>query len=247
MDLLFFTQSEAQTIRIGTALAGLLRPGDIVALHGELGAGKTRLVRGIAHGMGVAPGEVSSPTYIIAQEYAIRTHGRGTRDCPRLVHVDAYRLRGEDELESTGWDRLTAPDEATGCAPILLIEWAERIPGAIAGFIQRADVTLAHAATEGAIKNEPAEGTGTRDIHVSMPDSWAQRAGFNEFARHQSLPANPDRPATRCRVTGRPVPADSPTYPFYDDKARLADLNRWFTGEYTIAREITPNDDDLTA
>ncbi|MEC9373298.1 MAG: tRNA (adenosine(37)-N6)-threonylcarbamoyltransferase complex ATPase subunit type 1 TsaE, partial [Planctomycetota bacterium] len=90
------TASEEETVALGARLGELLRAGDVVGLDGELGAGKTRLVRGIATGMGAPREMVHSPTYVLMNEYPTE------RGCA-LVHVDAYRLRGADDLESTGW------------------------------------------------------------------------------------------------------------------------------------------------
>lgn len=290
MNLRFESHSESETIRLGEAFARVLRPGDVVAFHGELGAGKTRLIRGVARGFGVPDDAVSSPTYVIAQEYP----GKDARS-PRLVHVDAYRLRGEDELESAGWDRLVQADDVSGIAPILLVEWAERIPAALRGWTNRADVSLSHAAFDEADERgsadaaEDQEGVGRREITMTVPDAWSGREGFaglrtlsseqaaggtkgqvmsqkdgsqnatsaGSFSRDTArasraakgiAPGDGDaeRPATRCRVTGKVVPGDSPTYPFFDEKARLADLNRWFTGGYTISRDITSEDVDET-
>ncbi len=78
------TASESETEQAGEQLGRRLAPGAVVLLYGELGAGKTAFVRGLAQGVGAPPHEVSSPTFTIIQEYA----GTG----PRLHHVDLYRL-----------------------------------------------------------------------------------------------------------------------------------------------------------
>ncbi|MBP1603113.1 MAG: ATPase-like protein, partial [Acidobacteria bacterium] len=79
------SESERETEAAGVALAAGLQPGDWVLLFGSLGAGKTAFVRGMAAGLGVAGGEVSSPTFTLIQEYTGRL---------RLYHVDLYRLAG---------------------------------------------------------------------------------------------------------------------------------------------------------
>lgn len=261
MKLRFESHSEAETIRLGSVFAGVLRPGDVIALHGELGAGKTRLVRGIATGLGVPASAVSSPTYVIAQEYLF-VPGVVEGKVWRVVHVDAYRLRGEDELESAGWDLLMSPVGMSGERPIVIVEWAERIARAIARFGERAEVTLCHlgvTAREGLSQehsvvggaslpstsnSDESEAPGRRMIEMELPDAWRNRAAF---AGLESLAARDDgasrgRTAITCRITGKMVPADSPTYPFFDEKARLADLNRWMTGGYAISREVTADD-----
>jgi len=109
------SHSPAETAAIGEAIAGSLRNGDLVLLHGDLGAGKTTLAKGIASALGVA-GVVSSPSFSLVNEYDTR-HGAITR----LYHLDLYRLRTEDDLASIGFDDFTAPGEG-----ITLVEWPER-------------------------------------------------------------------------------------------------------------------------
>ncbi|GAB3469656.1 tRNA (adenosine(37)-N6)-threonylcarbamoyltransferase complex ATPase subunit type 1 TsaE [Actinophytocola sediminis] len=99
------------TIEFGRQLGELLEPGDLVLLAGRLGAGKTVLAKGIAEGLGVL-GRVSSPTFIIAREHRPAPEGRGIP----LVHVDAYRLGGLDELDDLDLD--TSLVEAA-----VVIEW----------------------------------------------------------------------------------------------------------------------------
>ena len=91
------TSSEEETRQVAARLAGALAPGTVILLHGDLGAGKTAFVRGLAEGLGVAEDEVSSPTFTLVHEY------RGGR-LP-LYHADLYRLPAGttlDELERTG-------------------------------------------------------------------------------------------------------------------------------------------------
>ena len=105
--------SEEETISAGRALAPRLAPGTTVLLYGDLGAGKTAFVRGLAEGLGIDPADVSSPTFTIVQEY------RGPR--LTLQHVDLYRL-APAEVADLALDDLL--DEAT----VMAIEWAERLP-----------------------------------------------------------------------------------------------------------------------
>jgi len=108
------TRSAAATTRLGVRLGALLQPGDVVALIGDLGAGKTQLTRGACQGAGVAPGDVSSPTFAIVQTY------RGSLP---VHHADLYRLGDVDELYATGFMDLLGGEGA------LLVEWADRIAG----------------------------------------------------------------------------------------------------------------------
>jgi tRNA threonylcarbamoyladenosine biosynthesis protein TsaE len=114
------TGSERATRDVARALAGRLGPGDVVLLHGDLGAGKTVFVKGLADGLGVDPGEVTSPTFTLVHEYA------GGR-LP-LVHLDLYRLE-RTELDEVGLDPEVA---ARG---VVVVEWAERLSHRPAGAI----------------------------------------------------------------------------------------------------------------
>ncbi|MGE3107866.1 MAG: tRNA (adenosine(37)-N6)-threonylcarbamoyltransferase complex ATPase subunit type 1 TsaE [Phycisphaerales bacterium] len=234
----YHSASEQDTIRAGREIASVLRPGDVLALHGELGAGKTRFVRGVAVGLGISPAAVSSPTFVIAQEY----HPPPPTACaaPRLVHIDAYRLRDADDLEAAGWDHLIQT-EPGGVAPILAVEWAARVEPLLERFPSRASITLRHAAGT----SSPDADAGARLIEFDIPDSWAQRPRFADLQSFVAARLAHDEPApARCPITGKPVPADSPTFPFFDEQARLADLNRWFTGAYAVGRDLTIDDED---
>ena len=107
------TESEEQTAAAGERLAGNLRPGDVVLLFGDLGAGKTAFVRGLARGLGASADDVSSPTFTLVQEYAGRI---------QLFHVDLYRLEPA-EVDDLGLDELVAGDG------VVAIEWADRWNG----------------------------------------------------------------------------------------------------------------------
>src|SRR5271169_5289309 len=109
------THSAEETIAFGQSLAAELSPPLIVLLRGDLGAGKTTLVKGIAEGFEAARAEdVTSPTFTLVHEY------RGPR--VTLYHIDLYRIDTERDLETLGLDDLLAPN----C--ILLIEWGEKFP-----------------------------------------------------------------------------------------------------------------------
>lgn len=105
---------EAATLALGARLASVLRAGDVVALSGTLGAGKTTLARGCIAALGHA-GEVASPTFTIVQSY---------ESDPPVLHVDLYRLDAPEEADELGLDDALA-DHA------LLIEWPERLGAAL--------------------------------------------------------------------------------------------------------------------
>ena len=108
------TTGEEETVAAGEQFAAALLPGAVVLLYGQLGAGKTAFVRGLARGLGAAADEVSSPTFTIIQEYAGRT--------ATLYHVDLYRLEPA-EVDDLGLDELVSGPG------IVAIEWAERWRG----------------------------------------------------------------------------------------------------------------------
>jgi tRNA threonylcarbamoyladenosine biosynthesis protein TsaE len=108
------TANEVETSAAGEALGRELRARDVVLLYGDLGAGKTAFVRGLARGIGANPDEVSSPTFTIVQEYSGRS--------AILYHVDLYRLEGP-EIDDLGLEDLVSGEG------IVAIEWAERWTG----------------------------------------------------------------------------------------------------------------------
>jgi tRNA threonylcarbamoyladenosine biosynthesis protein TsaE len=109
----FDTASEADTSAVGESLGKTLQRGDVVLLYGDLGAGKTAFVRGLARGVGADPEDVSSPTFTLVQEYA------GPR--VTLFHVDLYRLEPA-EIDDLGLEDLVSGEG------VVAIEWAERWP-----------------------------------------------------------------------------------------------------------------------
>lgn len=123
------SHSSLHTERIGERLARLASPGDVLALWGELGAGKTQLTKGVAAGLGLDAGDVSSPTFIILHE-----HYGGRLP---LFHLDLYRLEGQD-LGTTGWEETL---EAGG---LTVIEWPDRAGDELP--VDRVDVHLEHIA-----------------------------------------------------------------------------------------------------
>lgn len=224
LHLTFRTSSEDETVALGATLGGLLRPGDVLALDGELGAGKTRLVRGIAEGFGLDPAQVSSPTYVLVHEYRATPAGRAA-PAP-LFHVDAYRLTGPDDLDSLGWDRVI------GAFGVVVIEWAARIMDALAPEPSLVRVRI------------QAEGVTGRRLDLLAPRGWAERPEWRRLVALAAAPDGGPLPAgwARCPVTGRAVPPDAPTFPFADEKARMADLGRWFAGRYAVSRELVEDD-----
>ena len=112
------SRDEAETREIGALLAGELAPDGVLLLTGDLGAGKTVLVQGLAAGLGLDPKDVQSPTFTVVREH----HGGR---CP-LIHVDLYRLEPQ-EAAAVGIEELLAGPG------IKAVEWAERLPCPVAG------------------------------------------------------------------------------------------------------------------
>ena len=120
-DLEVISNAPGQTAAIGGVLADWLRDGDVVLLHGDLGAGKTTLVKGIAAALRVDD-VVSSPSFALVNEY----DGGLLAPLTKLYHLDLYRLHGADELASIGFEEFIAPS-----AGVTLIEWPERAADAL--------------------------------------------------------------------------------------------------------------------
>lgn len=112
----FVSRSPEQTRRIGMCLGGLLRAGDVLALSGDLGAGKTTFVQGVAQGWG-STDTVSSPTFVLVNVYR-------RADGARLHHMDAYRIQSALEAEDLDIEEMLAMGT-------LIVEWAERIKTAL--------------------------------------------------------------------------------------------------------------------
>jgi tRNA threonylcarbamoyladenosine biosynthesis protein TsaE len=112
----FFSTSAAQTRRIGMRLGEMLKPGDLICLTGDLGAGKTTFTQGVAAGWG-SPDQVSSPTFVLVNVYRKPNHDQ-------FYHLDAYRLSGPAEADDLDLDTMLA----TGP---MIIEWADRITPAL--------------------------------------------------------------------------------------------------------------------
>lgn len=127
------TSSAEQTIAAGKGIAAKLRPGNLYILRGELGAGKTTLVKGIAQALDAAdPDEVTSPTFTLIHEYKGQWAGHGGSSSRksqaraiRLYHLDLFRVETERQLRSLGVEELTAEDA------IVLVEWGEKFDSMI--------------------------------------------------------------------------------------------------------------------
>lgn len=150
------SESEEQTLRTGERFAKQLRRGDIVALFGELGSGKTRFVQGVCKGLGVGE-PVVSPTFTIINQY---TGMNGNRNELTVHHIDCYRLKETDELVDIGADEILSSDS------ISLVEWPQLIMPLIRGNYWK-------------IVLEPGDEENRRTIHVDRIN-----AGEDDDSRH---------------------------------------------------------------
>jgi tRNA threonylcarbamoyladenosine biosynthesis protein TsaE len=124
--LTFASNSETDTERLGALLAQALPAGSVVGLIGTLGAGKTRLVQAVATALGVPPGNVTSPTFVLVNEY------RGGR--MPVFHFDTYRLKDKDEFLALG------PDEYFESNGVTFVEWSDRVAELLPG--ERVEITI---------------------------------------------------------------------------------------------------------
>jgi tRNA threonylcarbamoyladenosine biosynthesis protein TsaE len=148
------TRSARATWLLGRRLGAALQAGDVVALVGDLGAGKTQLVRGACEGAGVDPGDVSSPTFAIVQTYRGRLP---------FHHADLYRLADLDELYATGFMDLLGGDGA------LVVEWADKVEGWAPG--ERLEIGLAEVGGHPGWRRLSITGFGSR--HAALAELLA--------------------------------------------------------------------------
>ena len=117
------TGSAAETIELGRRMGASMRGGEVVALIGNLGTGKTHLIKGIALGLEAHDSDqVSSPTFVLVNEYF------GREGLIHIYHIDAYRMESVAEFEALGFDEYCRPDS------VVLVEWADKVSDAVNAF-----------------------------------------------------------------------------------------------------------------
>lgn len=159
--------SRSETESLGRMIGRLLEGGEVLALIGELGAGKTALVRGIATGLDAPPASVSSPTFVLIHEYRGRIP---------LIHADLYRLRTQAEVEAIGLQDYFTDQTVTA------IEWADRFPTLLPN--DRLEVHLSHRSPT----------TRTAQLTAHGPRSISLLAKIVR-AHHPTLRSTPSRQA----------------------------------------------------
>ncbi len=131
-SLTFFTKSSEDTQEVGKEISKFIRPGDVVCLTGDLGAGKTTLMKGFSEAFaGIAPTEVTSPTFTYLHTYS------GTQ---KIHHFDLYRLRSSDEFLKMGFHEFFSDDS------ICCIEWPDKIPEKLS--FQKVSIDIAYISLE---------------------------------------------------------------------------------------------------
>jgi tRNA threonylcarbamoyladenosine biosynthesis protein TsaE len=237
------SHSEQQTVELAAALSACLEGGEIIALEGPLGSGKTCFVRGVAQGLGINPAQVSSPTFVICHEYmadqpASVSEQAETSDAnsriSTLIHIDAYRIAGStDELETLGWTELLESNEREGT--IIAIEWPSRIADEMKKLPRRIDVAIEHIDEHSrrltiAAAFEIMQRLRSVIVPASNPESrQAAAAGLATKIQHPKADF-------KCRTCGRPVAEAAPTFPFCSKRCKLADLGQWFSEGYRVSR-----------
>lgn len=153
------SRSAATTEQIGCLLGESLHGGDVIALYGDLGAGKTVLVKGLALGVGAPPRQVSSPTFVLVNEYAGRL---------RLAHADLYRLDDPSALHGVGlWEY--ADDRAA-----LAIEWADKAGTELPH--DRLDVRLSHRSPRSRQLSLAATGAASQRLLARFTNRYDRRS-----------------------------------------------------------------------
>jgi len=141
------SRSPEETIELGRKLGSQLKGGEVVAICGPLGSGKTHLIKGIAAGIGAKDSKsVNSPTFVIVNQYLGRLD---------IYHIDAYRLDCVSEFEMLGFDDFCYPDS------VVLIEWADKVEAALRS-IDYIKIELEHS------------GTTTRTIHIKNTPEYIE-------------------------------------------------------------------------
>jgi len=221
------SSSVEQTHMIAAGVAGCVCSGDVIALIGELGAGKTQFVQGLASGMNIDEREVNSPTFVLMQEY----ESTGINQ-PVLIHIDAYRMSGLNDLASIGWDE---DGEQFRHGAVVAVEWADRISDWLPA--DRMEVCIDHA-DEG------------RVIVFTGYGDWTQRMDSLRTCVNQVDSGSEMRWAAspsyvgRCPVCTKSVEEMDAYFPFCSKRCRQIDLGKWLDEKYMISRPVEESDLD---
>ena len=212
------SDSPERTEAIAAAIAENLRATDAILLEGDLGAGKTCFVRGLARGLGLEPSAVSSPSFVIAQRY-----DGGDRS---LLHVDAYRVEGPASLSGLDLEEMLAEP-----GTIAAIEWPRRLGPLVPDRVIR-------------IRLRQADGTRRRlEIEDRRGDS-ASAARLADALETLFEATRLEAQDPVCPICGQ-ARRDESHRPFCSNRCRLADLERWLSGRYVVSRPLEPDEEPL--
>jgi tRNA threonylcarbamoyladenosine biosynthesis protein TsaE len=225
------SDSPHRTESIAETLGGLLRGGDLVTLDGDLGAGKTCFVRGLAQGLGIDAHEVSSPSFVLVQHYGPGERAPGGEPI-ELVHMDAYRVESPDALRGIGLDELLADPTR-----IVAVEWPSRMAALLPS--GRVEVRLRPAESEGPASAE-ARRILIRDRRGDSREARRLREALAELHGAADAPSEDGERCPICRTLLGETAADAP---FCSPRCRMADLGRWMRGEYLLSRELAEEEE----
>lgn len=207
------------TERLGEILGETVVPPCVIALEGDLGAGKTCLVRGLARGLGLDDRAVSSPTFVMHVEH-LPVGGSGTA----LSHLDAYRLADLEELESIGFEELVADEDR-----LVAVEWASRIATTLPE--GRIDLRID-------IRGADVRAVTVLDGRSDEAQRARLRDAFEARAETFCMKIDDARTCPTCETTIE----ETDHRPFCSKRCRLVDLEGWFGGQYTISRPLDASD-----
>ena len=191
----FDSPDPERTREMGAALGRSIgREGLILALIGPLGAGKTVFVKGLAEGLGVDSRLVSSPTFVIAQEYPLAREADGVGP-KTLHHIDLYRLESEDELEAIGFFDMLAPGN------VLAVEWADRFAGVLGRKLLTIELE-GPSASESSTEGESGPGP-VRRARLTATGDAAERVLADFAARAEATPESAVSAGGRSSGRGR--------------------------------------------
>ncbi len=241
LPLTFHLRDCEQTEQFGSVLGDLLRstsahPGAIVVLlSGDLGAGKTTLVRGLANGLGADETSVASPTFTLRMDH---------RGCDRpLVHIDGWRI-GPGDLESIGFDELLAGNA------VIAVEWPERLADALPDRSIRLRIEHAQALEIKALGASAQVGELDEENQTER-SVVVDAVGFDDRQRRRigeglSLLVKASLiPLPCCPVCGKsPAGESSPQAPFCSPRCKLADLGDWLLMRHRIEGNDAPEIDE---